>query len=184
MIFFLGVIGLLCSLWGGIGIFKSYKEKEVTIFTKNNKQTILFDRTGIYGVHLIGGFEVTNVDELFKMKIKKNNSEKSIKIIRNIIKWKTLKNKKKGVYLYRFKVDELGKYEIIVQNLENLVVRSSMSFSLMPLQKKVPTESIFISIKKDNIPIMYILYIMSLVSGVNLLIYLIQTYIIIPQILN
>ena len=124
----IGLIGLIMLFFGAKWLLRS---KTVVKFTINkNIKEFKIGRSGVYAVCFMETRFFNNFG-VFHIKIINSDNQERIDMKKNFLKWRFIKNWKKGVEYYQFKIQNAGNYRIeidqankSIHNIEVLIKES------------------------------------------------------------
>ena len=122
-----------------------FNTKEIAYFgVKAEAKNFYIPKIGNYSVCIIGGGTIAN----FNITICSKINSKEVEVSSAIIKETVFKNGITGINYFNFYIENEGNYSIIVNHIENLIVKESMLKLVAITQKKVKKEQISIVIKE------------------------------------
>jgi len=164
----IGIIGLGMFLLGIKWMIISMSKKDIINFNINDTQKeFKIEKEGFFSICIIGGGYVDGSNG-FRIIIENTTTSKKIYPTEKTMKYRFRKNWKLGVEFSQFKVNEPGKYLIVIQNIQSLIIKPSMLRSKRFFQKKLSTEFIEVLIKESTSTSKKILSIVFLIVGGNM----------------
>lgn len=167
---FVGIIGILLLIYSIRILIKSNKNKfiaELTVDYESKK--IQLNSRGLYSLCFLGAGFIENKGN-FNAELKSENGN-LVKLNKTFMNYRFRKNGKLGLEYWHFEIDKEGEYILTFENLNDLIAKHSMLISKRIFQKNINPENLKILLKKTISTKSRFLSIVSLVIGINALIW-------------